>query len=53
MAKIKIKDLPKDKKISKEEMKKVTGGLAILTPLSILQIKPSKSLIHMPGHSMC
>jgi len=26
MARIKIKDLPKDKKISKEEMRKVTGG---------------------------
>ncbi|MBI5057513.1 MAG: hypothetical protein HZB61_12945 [Nitrospirae bacterium] len=26
MAKIKIKDLPKDKKVSKEELKKVFGG---------------------------
>jgi hypothetical protein len=26
MARIKIKDLPKDQKISKEEMKKVHGG---------------------------
>lgn len=26
MAKIKIKDLPKDQKISKEEMRKVLGG---------------------------
>ena len=26
MARIKIKDLPRDKKISKEEMKKVMGG---------------------------
>ena len=26
MARIKIKDLPKNKKISKEEMKKVFGG---------------------------
>ncbi len=26
MARIKIKDLPKDKKISREEMKKVLGG---------------------------
>ena len=27
MARIKIKDLPKDSKVSKEEMKKVFGGL--------------------------
>lgn len=27
MARIKIKDLPKDRKISKAEMKRVTGGL--------------------------
>ena len=26
MARIKIKDLPKDRKISKEEMRKVVGG---------------------------
>lgn len=26
MARIKIKDLPRDKKISKEEMKKIRGG---------------------------
>lgn len=29
MVRIKIKDLPKDMKISKEEMKKITGGVAI------------------------
>ncbi len=29
MARIKIKDLPKDMKISKEEMKKVVGGALI------------------------
>ena len=29
MARIKIKDLPKDMKISKEEMKKVVGGTLI------------------------
>jgi len=28
MARIKIKDLPKDKKISDEEMKRVRGGLS-------------------------
>jgi len=28
MAKIKIVDLPKDKKISEEEMKKVLGGIS-------------------------
>ncbi len=33
MAKIKIGDLPKEMKISKEEIKKVKGG-ALLLPLS-------------------
>ncbi|MBW2063272.1 MAG: hypothetical protein JRI95_17145 [Deltaproteobacteria bacterium] len=28
MARIKIKDLPKDMKISKDEMKKIMGGIA-------------------------
>jgi len=32
MAKIKIVDLPKDKKISEEEMKKVLGGGTIKRP---------------------
>ena len=32
MAKIKILDLPKDKKISEEEMKKILGGGIIVTP---------------------
>jgi len=31
MAKIKIKDLPKDMKISREEMKKVMGGMDAFT----------------------
>ena len=38
MARIKIKDLPKDMKISKEEMKRIMGGLdaiSILTDGSI------------------
>ncbi|MBW1709593.1 MAG: hypothetical protein JRG97_03310 [Deltaproteobacteria bacterium] len=30
MARIKIKDLPKDQKISKEELKRVYGGAAYL-----------------------
>ena len=29
MARIKIKDLPKDQKITKEEMKKVVGGIML------------------------
>jgi hypothetical protein len=28
MARIKIKDLPRDRKISKEEMKKILGGIS-------------------------
>ena len=32
MARVKIKDLPEDKKISKAEMKKVTGGYAVFQP---------------------
>ena len=31
MARIKIKDLPKDMKISKSDMRKITGGAAIST----------------------
>ncbi len=27
MSRIKIKNIPKDKKVSKEEMKKITGGM--------------------------
>jgi bacteriocin-like protein len=35
--KIKIKDLPKDEQVSEEELKKISGGLAIsITPI----IKP-------------
>ena len=29
MARIKIKDLPKDKKVSKEELKKIFGGTTL------------------------
>jgi hypothetical protein len=29
MARIKIKDLPKDQKVSKEEMKKIKGGVIV------------------------
>ena len=29
MARIKIKDLPKDRRISKEQMKKVMGGIVL------------------------
>ncbi|MBI5057506.1 MAG: hypothetical protein HZB61_12910 [Nitrospirae bacterium] len=32
MARIKIKDLPKDMKLSKEELKGVKGGVIIKTP---------------------
>ena len=32
MGRIKIKDLPKDVEISKEEMKKMTGGVLISVP---------------------
>ena len=28
MARIKIKDLPRDKKITKEEMKRILGGIS-------------------------
>ena len=33
MARIKIKDLPKDMKFTKEEMKKVKGGGYLVKPL--------------------
>ncbi|MBN1292859.1 MAG: hypothetical protein JXB48_13545 [Candidatus Latescibacteria bacterium] len=31
MARIKINDLPKDQKVSRDEMKKIRGGLMYLT----------------------
>jgi hypothetical protein len=48
MARIKIKDLPKEKKINKEEMKKVFGGiigssLADPRPTPIFSYQPLKS----------
>ena len=47
MARIKIEDLPKDMKISKEEMKNVVGGALIsnerLGPFSVSASLPSKS----------
>jgi hypothetical protein len=39
MAKIKIKDLPRDKKVSKEEMKQVKGGRKVT-------VKFGKPIIH-------
>lgn len=30
MARIRIKDLPKDKKVSREELKKILGGATLL-----------------------
>lgn len=58
MAKIKIKDLPVDQKVSQEELKKVLGGAFILpskifTPFSSTALKPSSSLAGAAGHSMC
>ena len=40
MARIKIADLPEDQKISREEMKKVTGGLLIKPIFFGLQLSP-------------
>ena len=51
MARVKIKDLPKDTKISKEEMRKVMGGtLPIPLPrLSYLQSPPLQAqLVGVP-----
>jgi len=42
MARIKIKDLPRDRKISKEEMKKIHGGLADPRPTPIFFYQPLK-----------
>ena len=36
MARIKIKDLPKDMKVSKEEMKKIGGGLELALRSSMI-----------------
>ena len=46
MPRIKIKDLPKDKKISKEEMKMVMGGIGY--DPSILKTSPSEFLAIKP-----
>ena len=42
MARIKIKDLPRDRKISKEEMKKVMGG-AEMTEMQQLLLQTNMS----------
>jgi hypothetical protein len=45
MAKIKIKDLPKDYKITEDEMKRIRGGLLISSQLISSQlISSSKSI---------
>jgi hypothetical protein len=45
MARIKIKDLPRDRKISKDELKKVMGGIILIRrPLSIVS-SPMRSNI--------
>jgi hypothetical protein len=46
MAKIKIKDLPKDYKISEDEMKRIRGGLLITQQMiySNLTIRTGKNL---------
>lgn len=41
MARIKIKDLPKDMKVSKEEMRKVMGGLEYALRSSIIAYSAS------------
>jgi len=33
MARIKIKDLPKDQKVSREELKKIFGGDSVIHPI--------------------
>lgn len=45
MAKIKIVDLPKDKKVSKEEMKNVFGGQYVIANLA-----PTTSFITRPTY---
>ena len=55
MAKIKIKDIPKETKISREEVKKVLGG-AILSPTYVsLTPKPRYPIIikPYPGAASC
>ena len=48
MPRIKIKDLPRDKKISKEEMKRVMGGYSVnlVSPRTnlFLSLKPERSM---------
>jgi hypothetical protein len=44
MVKIKIKDLPKDQKISPDEMKKVKGGIRSLTSPQIISTSSTISI---------
>ncbi|MBW2622093.1 MAG: hypothetical protein JRD68_04250 [Deltaproteobacteria bacterium] len=40
MPRIKIKDLPEDRKISRQELKRVKGGLALSYPSYLGLVKP-------------
>ena len=49
MARIKVKDIPKDQKISKDELKRIRGGAAfikidVFTPTSVFPKVESTSL---------
>jgi hypothetical protein len=50
MARIKIKDLPKDQKVTKEEMRQVFGGLQVLGGLRSM-IAPTQMIPSSPGVS--
>jgi hypothetical protein len=41
MARIKIEDLPKNMKVSKEDLKKISGGIALSRQSLTLNIKPT------------
>ena len=47
MARIKIKDLPKDMKISKEEQKRIMGGYDVITILTGTSIRRESSEYEM------
>jgi hypothetical protein len=48
MARIKIKDLPKDRKITKEEMKKVFGGYIDIPGSSLADPRPTPIFSYQP-----
>ena len=48
MARIKINDLPQSMKVSREELKKVTGGLTMISSSYTTYLSPIRSIQRLP-----